>query len=81
MSTIDEALAKKLGYQGSKDCFVELLKNTIPISFDFFYLQASNSCLITPSLINNVNEKLFWLDDGSKIYVQCVNLESLLLHL
>jgi hypothetical protein len=53
MSIVDEGLAKKLGYQGSRDCFVELLKNTLPISFEFFDLQASNSCFITPSFINN----------------------------
>jgi hypothetical protein len=69
MSIVDEGLAKKLGYQSSRDRFVELLKNTLPISFEFFDLQASNSCFITSSFINDVNEKLFWLDDGSKIYV------------
>lgn len=59
MLIVDERLAKNLGYQGSKDRFVELLKNTFPISFEFFDPQASNSCFITPSLINNVNKFFF----------------------
>lgn len=57
MSIFDEGVAKNLGYQGSRDRFVELLKNTLLIFFEFFDLQASNSRFITPSLINNANLK------------------------
>jgi hypothetical protein len=62
---------EKLCNEGFGD-FVEILKNKLSISSQLFDLQAFGSSLITrstPSLAINVNEKLFLLDDGSKIYV------------
>jgi hypothetical protein len=52
--------------------FVEILK--LSILSQLFDLQAFGLSLVTPStpsLAINVDEKLFWLDYGSKICVVC----------
>jgi ribonuclease D len=61
---------EKLCNEGFGD--LEILKNKLSILSQLFDLQAFGSSLGTPSthsLAINVDEKLFWLDDGSKIYV------------
>lgn len=59
-------------YAGGVWRFVEILKNKLFISSQLFDLQAFGLSLVSPSTLSlaiNVDEKLFWLDDGSKICV------------
>jgi hypothetical protein len=46
MSIVDEGLAKKLGYQGSMDRLVELLKNTLPIPLNILMFKLLTHVLL-----------------------------------
>jgi hypothetical protein len=51
---------KKLCSEGFGDLVVEILKDKLPISFQFFSMHASYSSHVTPFLTTNVGEGLFW---------------------
>jgi hypothetical protein len=63
MSNIYHESMKKICSEGFGDLVVEILKNKLPISFQFFGMHASYSSHVTPFtpfLTTNVGEELFW---------------------